>query len=72
MRSHHFRDKVLIAMVQILGVGILTVLPVDASAAEQYVRVDVHCCGVRQPVKIPARGLRGLGGEQIGFTGGRL
>jgi len=66
MRSHHFWDKVLTAMVRILGVGILTVLPVDASAAEQYVRVDVHCCDVTQPVKIPAKGLRGLGGDQIG------
>ena len=68
MRSHHFRDKVLTAMVRILGVGILTVLPVAASAAEQYVKVDVHCCGVRETVKVPAKGLRGLGGEQIGFT----
>jgi hypothetical protein len=55
-------------MVRILGVGILTVFPLDASAAEQYVAVTVHCCGVTETVKVPARGLRGLGGEQIGLT----
>lgn len=60
--------RVLTLVVGILGMGIVLTLPSSASAEDQYVAVDVHCCGVTTNVKLPAKGMRGLGGAQIGLA----
>jgi hypothetical protein len=68
MGSERPRNGVLTAMVGILGLMILPLVPREASAEDQHVGVGVHCCGVSTSVKVPAKGMRGLGGTQIGLA----
>lgn len=68
MGSGNVMNKAHSVTAQILVAAILSLFPFTASADNQYVAVDVRCCGAMSPVKIPAKGMRGLGGKQIGLT----
>jgi hypothetical protein len=62
------QSPILTRIVQVLCAGVVSLLPLDASLAQQYIAVDVQCCGITQKVRVPAKSLRGLGGPQIGFV----